>query len=77
MAYDLLINTDYGVGEIVGASQVDRAEMATAASFCAASGFFWDGVIAEKVNLREWIFEMAGYNLLPIPNQRRQVQPLP
>jgi len=64
IAYDLLTNTDYGVGEMVGATQVDRNEMATAANFCLSNKFFWDGVIGEKVNLREWIFEMAGYNLL-------------
>lgn len=64
IAYDLLTNTKYGVGELVGESQVDINEMRSAANFCKANGFFWDGVIGERVNIREWIYENAGYCLL-------------
>ena len=64
ITYDLLTNDDYGVGEYVGASQVDEIEMGIAAAFCRANGFFWDGVIGDKVNIREWIFENAAYCLL-------------
>lgn len=64
IAYDLLTNTTYGVGEVVGAGQVDADEMREAARFCSANKFFWDGVIGERVNIREWIYENAGYCLL-------------
>lgn len=64
IAYDLLSNTDYGVGDSVGGDQVDKDEMAVAANFCNANGFYWDGVIGERVNIREWIYENAGYCLL-------------
>lgn len=64
IAYDLLTNTKYGVGEVVGAGQVDPGEMEKAAKFCDANKLFWDGVIGERVNIREWIYENAGYCLL-------------
>lgn len=64
IAYDLLTNTDYGVGDSVGGDQVNKDEMAAAARFCQANGFLWDGVIGERVNIREWIYEQAGYCLL-------------
>jgi hypothetical protein len=38
--------------------------MTLAAQFCRANGFTWDGVIAEKLNLRSWIFEQAAFCLL-------------
>ena len=38
--------------------------MRTAANYCLANGFTWDGIIAERVNLREWIFQNATYNML-------------
>ena len=64
IAYDLLTNTKYGVGEVVGAGQVDANEMEEATKFCNANRLFWDGVIGERVNIREWIYENAGYCLL-------------
>lgn len=64
IAYDLLTNTDYGVGDSVGSEQVNEGEMAVAANFCKGNGFFWNGVIGERVNIREWIYEQAGYCLL-------------
>ena len=64
IAYDLLTNVLFGAGQIVGATQVDAIEMTKAADFCLANKFFWDGVIAERINIREWIYEQAGYCLL-------------
>tara|TARA_R100000458_G_C8277579_1_gene253147 strand:+ start:84 stop:4415 length:4332 start_codon:yes stop_codon:yes gene_type:complete len=64
IAHDLLTNTDYGSGDIVGHDGVDRARMIEGAKYCRANGFFWNGVIDSKFNLREFIFEHAGYNFL-------------
>jgi len=64
IAYALLTNPDYGAGKLVGADSVDRAAMADAADFCKKNNFFWDGVISSKINLREFLFEHAGYCLL-------------
>ena len=64
IAYSLLTNTDWGIGELLGIRSVDRDNMVIAAKFCRANGFTWSGVLSEKQNLREFIFEQAGYCLL-------------
>jgi len=64
IATALLADPQIGVGEIVGGYQVHYNNMRTAANYCLANGFTWDGIIAERVNLREWIYQNAVYNLL-------------
>ena len=64
IAYALLTDTSIGAGISIGTGQVDRDRMVIAARFCEANGFTWDGTISERVNLREWIFEQAGYCML-------------
>ena len=64
IAYALLTNSKFGAGETVGTNQVATKDMAIAAEYCRANGFAWDGIIAERQNLREFIFVNAGYNLL-------------
>lgn len=64
IAYALLTDEKLGAGKLIGADQVDKARMIEAAKFCYANGFTWDGVIDQKLNLRQWIFEQAGYCLL-------------
>ena len=64
IAYSLLTNAKTGAGDLVGASAVDRDSMEYAAKFCRANGFKWDGMISNALNLREFIFEMAGYAFL-------------
>ena len=38
--------------------------MTIAAKFCKANGFFWDGMISDRINLREFIYQQAMYCLL-------------
>ena len=68
IAYDLLTNTKYGAGAFVPADQVDGGEldtnMAEARKFCTANNFYWDGVIAERLNIRQWIFEQSAFCML-------------
>ena len=68
IAYDLLTNTKYGAGAFVPAEQVDGGElntnMANARKFCTANNFYWDGVIAERLNIRQWIFEQSAFCML-------------
>lgn len=64
IAYALLTDDVIGAGKLIGAEQVDKARMTTAAKFCQAQGFTWDGVISERQNLREFIYEQAAYCLL-------------
>ena len=64
IAYALLTDTKIGAGKIISKSAVDRSNMEIAAKFCRANGFFWDGMISDRVNLREFIYQQALYCLL-------------
>lgn len=64
IAYALLTDGTIGAGNLIGVDQVDRTRMATAARFCESNSFYWDGVVSERQNLREFIFEQAAYCLL-------------
>ena len=64
IAHDLLTNTSYGAGDIVGHDGVDRASMIEGAKYCKANNFHWNGIIDRQFNLREFIFEHANYNFL-------------
>ena len=63
IAYALLTDSRIGAGNAVGAASVNEEAMTIASKFCLANTFFWDGVIADAVNLRDFIFENAGYIL--------------
>jgi len=64
IAYALLTSSKIGAGKLVGTVSVEKDSMEDAAKFCKANDFFWDGVISSKLNLRDFIFEHAGYCLL-------------
>ena len=64
IAYFLLTDEKYGAGRHIGLASVDKNAMETAARFCFANGYFWDGVITESQNLRNFIFENAAYMML-------------
>jgi predicted phage tail protein len=61
---DLLARKDFGVGEYVGIDMIDLVSMRTAGNFCHANDFTWDGVISDRSNIRDFIFENAGFALL-------------
>ena len=63
IAYALLTDERIGAGQLIGAASVDKDAMELAARFCQANDFYWDGVIAENLNLREFIFSNAGFIL--------------
>lgn len=64
IAYNLLVSPKLGAGKKISALSVDRNAMQIAAQFCRANGFTWDGVVGDRVNLRDWIFTQAAYCLL-------------
>ena len=64
IAYDLLTNRRYGVGEFIGNNSIDKWRLTVAAKFCRANGFYWDGVISEETNLREFMYSQAAFQLL-------------
>jgi len=64
IAYALLTDDLIGAGDLVGADSVDKEAMKIATEFCLANKFFWDGVITDKQNLREFIYQQASYCFL-------------
>ena len=64
ISYALLTDSTFGAGDTVGKEQVNAWEMAKATRFCERNGFYWNGVISESQNLREFIFKNAAFNLL-------------
>ena len=64
IVYALLTDPQLGAGKSIGRKAVSRGRMVRAARWCHANDFTWDGVIGERLNLREWIFQQAGYALL-------------
>ena len=64
IVYALLTDETFGAGKLIGASQVDAAAMIFAANYCLRNKFTWNGVLTDRVNLRDWIFENAAYCLL-------------
>lgn len=64
IANSLLANRRFGVGEVIGNNSIDTERMIESAKFCEANGFYWDGIIAEETNVREFLFTQAAYQLL-------------
>ena len=64
IAYALLTDKTLGAGAVISESSVDKDNMEIAARFCQANNLFWDGMVADRVNLREFIYQQALYCLL-------------
>ena len=64
IVYALLTDRKFGLADLVGVSSVDKERMTIAAKFCEANKFYWDGVITDKQNIREFIYQNAIFNLL-------------
>ena len=64
IVYALLTDRKFGLADLVGVPSVDKDRMITAAKFCEANQFYWDGVITDKQNMREFIYQNAIFNLL-------------
>ena len=64
IAWFLLTDSTTGAGGIINKEQLDRESFSRAADYCRANQYYWDGVIDERVNLRNFIHEQASYCLL-------------
>ena len=64
IVYSLLTDPTIGAGNLIGVEAVDKEAMRTAAKFCYVNKFYWDGVITDSQNLREFIFENATTSFL-------------
>ena len=64
IVFAMMTNEVWGAGKILGPQQVDRDAMTEASRFCEANGFTWDGVVNERINFRQWVYQQAQYCLL-------------
>jgi hypothetical protein len=64
IAYDLLTNRRYGVGEFIGKASVSDDRFNIASEFCNANHLWWDGIISGQTNVRSFLFEQAAFQLL-------------
>ena len=63
---DLLTNKRYGAGAVFDPKQIDNASFAAATTWTNDRGYFFDGAITEKINLRSWGAERARDFLLEL-----------
>jgi hypothetical protein len=61
---DLFTNQRYGKGESIPDSLIDLQSFKNAADWCFERRYFFDGVISERINLRQWAADNAANNLL-------------
>ncbi len=61
---DLLTNDRYGLGHAISAEQIDSASFAAAATWCSQRGYYFDGVISERQNIRQWAADVSATMLL-------------
>ena len=61
---DLLTNTTYGRGDLITDSMIDLDSFRAAAQWCRDRNYFYDGVIADRINLRQWAADTAAAHLL-------------
>lgn len=59
LAYYLLTNTQTGAGSLVSDSLIDKAQFARTGSFLEANFLFFDDVITEPQNLREYLARIS------------------
>ena len=61
---DLLTNTRYGRGDLISDELIDFDSFRSAAQWCRDRGYFFDGAVVGRENLRQWAADVAATHLL-------------
>ena len=64
--YDLLTNARYGTGTLYDKRQIDKASFDKCARWTESRGYYFDGAVSQKRNLRSWGIETAQNFLLDL-----------
>lgn len=74
---DLLLNTRYGAGALLSSQQVDNLSFMECTTWTRNRKYFFDGALAQPINLRQWGSQTASYFLLDlvIRNGKFALQP--
>lgn len=62
--WDLMTDRRYGRGDIITDELIDVASFREAAQWCQNRGYFYDGSITNKLNVRQWAADVAATHLL-------------
>ena len=63
LVYYLLTNTRAGLGDVVSPDLIDNTGFTTTAAFLKANDIYFDGAIDTNRNFKEFVTELAPYNL--------------
>jgi hypothetical protein len=66
IAYDLARSSRLGLGQSMGEQQIDLASLVNTATWLKKRRYFFDGVLAEKVNLRQWLADTGTMMLVDL-----------
>ena len=64
IALDLMTNSTYGRGDLISDGMIDLVSFEDAADWCYSRKYFFDGVVADKLNIRQWCADIAATHLL-------------
>ena len=64
IARDLMTNKIYGKGDLITDGLIDLDSFRESSEWCQARKYFFDGAVADQVNLRQWCADMAAAHLL-------------
>ena len=66
IAYDLARSSRLGLGQSMGEQQIDRTAFANTATWLQKRRYFFDGVLTEKINLRQWLADTGATMLVDL-----------
>jgi hypothetical protein len=61
---DLMTNARYGRGALINDNLIDIDSFSEAAEWCYARRYFFDSVVGERLNIRQWAADVAAAHLL-------------
>ena len=61
---DLMSNDRYGMGDLIKDEMIDIAAFKEANDWCQSRSYFFNGVVADQINLRQYAADLAATHLL-------------